>query len=182
MQIRASAQAPDGMIVRDWELFYTHESTKMFPEAELTKAAHDVGEQVTKIAAAPHGRKLFGPRSVRRRGLGADDGGDAGPQSAHRAQSRSRRAGGAAQAAATELEGRRGVRIMPEFFDVTDDPTRPLFGHEEVDDEGVPEKPVSLVEKGVLKDFLRTREPVRGYSESNGRARLIRRARRCRRT
>ena len=60
------------------------------------------------------------------------------------------------QAAVTELEGRRGVRIMPEFFDVTDDPTLPLFGHEEVDDEGVPEKPVSLVEKGVLRDFLRT--------------------------
>jgi TldD protein len=74
--------------------------------------------------------------------------------------------------AATELEGRRGVRIMPEFFDVTDDPSAPLFGHEEVDDEGVAEKTVPLVEKGVLKDFLRTREPVRGYSESNGHARL----------
>jgi TldD protein len=47
-----------------------------------------------------------------------------------------------------------------------------LFGHEEADDEGVPGKPLSLVEKGVLKDFLRTRLPVRGYSDSNGRARL----------
>ena len=74
----------------------------------------------------------------------------------------------------TELEGRRGVRIMPEFFDVDDDPTLPLFGHEEVDDEGVPDKPLSLVEKGVLKDFLRTRQPVRGYNDSNGRARLRR--------
>ena len=34
------------------------------------------------------------------------------------------------------------------------------------------EEPLSLVEKGVLKDFLRTRQPVRGYDESNGRARL----------
>jgi len=61
---------------------------------------------------------------------------------------------------------------MPEFFDVTDDPTKPLFGHEEVDDEGVPDKPLSLVEKGVLKDFLRTASPCRGYNDSNGRARL----------
>jgi TldD protein len=61
---------------------------------------------------------------------------------------------------------------MPEMFDVTDDPSQPFFGHEEVDDEGVAEQPVSLVEKGVLKDFLRTRQPVRGYNESNGRARL----------
>ncbi len=61
---------------------------------------------------------------------------------------------------------------MPEFFDVTDDPMAPLFGHELVDDEGVPDKPISLVEKGVLKDFLRTRQPVRGYNDSNGHARL----------
>ena len=80
--------------------------------------------------------------------------------------------GAATQAATTELEGRRGVRIMPEFFDVTDDPTLPLFGHEEADEEGVPDKPLSLVEKGVLKDFLRTRQPVRGYNDSNGRGRI----------
>ena len=80
--------------------------------------------------------------------------------------------GAAACAATTDLEGRRGVRIMPEIFDVTDDPTQPLFGHEEVDDEGVPDKSLSLVEKGVLKDFLRTRQPVRGYNDSNGHARL----------
>jgi hypothetical protein len=61
---------------------------------------------------------------------------------------------------------------MPEIFDVVDDPAKPLFGHEEVDEEGVPEAPLSLVEKGVLKDFLRTRQPVRGYDESNGRARI----------
>jgi hypothetical protein len=43
---------------------------------------------------------------------------------------------------------------------------------EEVDDEGVPDQKMQLVEKGVLKDFLRTRQPVRGYSDSNGHARV----------
>ncbi len=61
---------------------------------------------------------------------------------------------------------------MPEIFDVVDDPSKAYFGHEEVDEEGVPEKPLAMVEKGVLKDFLRTRQPVRGYNDSNGRARL----------
>ena len=43
----------------------------------------------------------------------------------------------------SELEGRIGARVLPEFFDVVDDPTqtewrgRPLFGHYEVDREGV---------------------------------------------
>jgi hypothetical protein len=36
----------------------------------------------------------------------------------------------------------------------------------------MPSKPVSLVEKGVLKDFLRTRLPMQGFPESNGRALL----------
>ena len=55
---------------------------------------------------------------------------------------------------------------------MSDDPTLPFFGHTDVDNQGVPSLPVSLVEKGVLKNFLRTRLPVRGFSESNGRALL----------
>jgi len=55
---------------------------------------------------------------------------------------------------------------------VTDDPTLPMFGHTEVDDEGTASTPLQIVEKGILKDFLRTRLPVRGYNESNGRALL----------
>jgi len=170
VQIRASGQASDGMIVRDSALFYTNDVTKMFAEPDLEKGARAVGEQIVRLAAAPVGDPYSGPILFE---------GTASAQLMAEILGRnlhinrkpvSQRGGG--QAVATELEGRRGVRIMPEFFDVTDDPTLPLFGHEEVDDEGVPEKPVSLVEKGVLKDFLRTREPVRGYNESNGRARL----------
>jgi len=76
------------------------------------------------------------------------------------------------------LEGRLGVRILPEWMDVVDDPTqrewrgRPLFGHYRADLEGVAPAPVVLVEKGVLKNVLLTRQPVRGFSGSNGHARL----------
>lgn len=171
VQIRASAQAPDGMIVRDSALFYTGNISKMFPEAELETAARAVGEQVTKIAAAPAGDNYSGPilfEGVASAQLMAEVLG----RNLHIARKPIAAGGMPAQAASTELEGRRGVRIMPEFFDVTDDPSLPLFGHEEVDDEGVPDKTVSLVEKGILKDFLRTREPVRGFTESNGRARV----------
>jgi predicted Zn-dependent protease len=59
-----------------------------------------------------------------------------------------------------------------------DDPTRaehngqPLLGGIEVDIEGVPAKPVKLIEGGLLKDVLRTRQPIKGFTESNGRARI----------
>src|SRR5439155_17281909 len=78
----------------------------------------------------------------------------------------------------SELEGRFGARILPEWMDIVDDPTqaewrgRPLFGHYEVDSDGVVPKPLSLVEKGILKTFLLTRQPMRGFNGSNGRARL----------
>jgi TldD protein len=81
-------------------------------------------------------------------------------------------------AAANELEGRMGSRILPDSFTVVDDPEqtewqgRPLFGHYLVDREGVPAKPLKLVDKGTLKSFLLTRQPVRGFEGSNGRARL----------
>jgi hypothetical protein len=171
VEIQVSAQAADGMIVRDLDTFYTRDISHMFPEAELMKSAHTIGEQVLKIAAAPLGDNYTGPILFE---------GIASPQLLAELLGRnlyiSRKPiaapGSTPQSTSTELEGRRGVRIMPEFFDVTDDPTKTMFGHEEVDDEGVAEKPLSLVEKGVLKDFLRTRQPVRGYDESNGRARL----------
>ena len=171
VQIRASGQAPDGMIVRDWAIFYTNDITKMFPEAELTRAALGVGAQVLKLAAAPMGESYTGPilfEGIASAQLMAEILG----RNLHIARKAVSPAGMPGQAAATELEGRRGVRIMPESFAVTDDPSLAGFGHEEVDDEGVPDLKLSLVEKGVLKDFLRTREPVRGYAESNGRARL----------
>ncbi len=171
VEIQASAQAADGMIVRDLDAFYTRDIAKMFPEEELIKSARAMSEQVLKIAAAPVGDNYTGPILFE---------GVAAPQLLAELLGRnlyiSRKPiaapGGNPQAATTELEGRRGVRILPEIFDVVDDPAKPWFGHEEVDEEGVPELPLTLVEKGVLKDFLRTRQPVRGYDESNGRARI----------
>jgi hypothetical protein len=79
---------------------------------------------------------------------------------------------------ASELEGRIGARVLPESFEVVDDPTqkewrgRPLFGSYAVDREGVAARPTKLVEKGVLKSYLLTRQPVRGYEGSNGHARM----------
>lgn len=167
-EIRASGQAKDGMIVRDSALFYTDDIKKMFSESELTQAAKNVAEMVGKLAAAPMGDNYSGPvlfEGVSSPQLLAEVLG----RNLHINRKPTASPGGGNP---TELEGRRGVRIMPEMFDVTDDPTLPYFGHAEVDDEGVTGGPIRLVEKGVLKDFLRTRMPVRGYSESNGRAML----------
>ena len=70
-----------------------------------------------------------------------------------------------------------GEAVMPPFIDVFDDPTIrtlngiELNGHYLVDDEGVAARQASLVEKGVLKGFLMSRSPTRGFNNSNGHGR-----------
>lgn len=179
VQIAAAVQSPDGMMLRDSAAFYRLDATKMPSEDDLTKAARGVAEQLTKLAAAPMGEAYSGPilfEGVASAQLMAEVLGRnlhmTRPAGRGGAAGRGGRGGPPGRGGATELEGRRGVRIMPEMFNVLDDPSLPLFGHTEVDNEGVPSKPVSLVEKGILKDFLRTRLPMQGFSESNGRALL----------
>ncbi len=70
-----------------------------------------------------------------------------------------------------------GEKIMPDFISIYDDPTQARLGKEVLlgnypfDDEGVPAEHVSLVEHGVLKNFLMSRSPLVGFSHSNGHGR-----------
>jgi hypothetical protein len=63
-------------------------------------------------------------------------------------------------------------------LDVTDDSTqmaangKPLVGFYLFDMEGVRPKPVPVVQKGVLRNFLTTRQPIKNSTGSNGHARL----------
>lgn len=78
---------------------------------------------------------------------------------------------------AQTYRGRVGVRVLSPDLTLVDDPTtasfqgKPLFGHYEYDDEGVPARKVVLVERGILKGFLLSRYPVKGFPRSNGHGR-----------
>jgi predicted Zn-dependent protease len=70
-----------------------------------------------------------------------------------------------------------GKLVLPEFLSVVFDPTRHRFGDTELngwydyDSEGVPAQKVSVVERGILKGFLLSRSPIRGFPHSNGHGR-----------
>ncbi|HEX4047280.1 MAG TPA: metallopeptidase TldD-related protein, partial [Elusimicrobiota bacterium] len=80
-------------------------------------------------------------------------------------------------AGAQTFRGRVGERVLSQTLTLTDDPTqvsfrgRPLYGHYDFDDEGVPARRVVLVERGELKGFLLSRYPVKGFPRSNGHGR-----------
>jgi predicted Zn-dependent protease len=70
-----------------------------------------------------------------------------------------------------------GEPIMPGFISVYDDPTIARIGDVDLngfyrfDDEGVVAQRAPLVEGGVLKGFLLSRSPTRGFRQSNGHGR-----------
>jgi hypothetical protein len=176
-QVRANALAPDGMTVRDSVIFLAPDVSELPGESELRRAVRSVGENLQALVAAPRGENYVGPvlfepqaaaqlladlfgRNLgqRRRPIGEP--------------------GRAVSFAESELEGRVGTRILPEWMDVVDDPTatewkgRRLLGSYPVDLEGVVPERLVVVEKGILKTLLATRQPVKGQMQSNGRARL----------
>lgn len=177
LRARAIGQAPDVMTVRDAVAFHSLDPLRMPLDNELRKGITTLAENITSLAKAPRGEDYSGP--VLFEGL-------AGAQVMAEVLGRNlvllRRPvmepGRGGSFTPSELEGRQGARILPEWMDVVDDPTqtewrgRPLIGSYTVDREGVRAKPLRLVEKGVLKNFLLTRQPVRGFEGSNGRARL----------
>jgi hypothetical protein len=177
VRARAISQAPDGMTMRDAVTFHALDPQHLPGDAELQRGIKILAENVIALAHAPKGDDYNGPvlfegvagaqilaevlgrnLALARRPVG--DGGR----------------GGSVQP--SELEGRIGARVLPDSFEVVDDPTqkewrgRPLFGHYEVDREAVSVKPLRLIEKGVLKGYYLTRQPVRGFEGSNGHARL----------
>jgi TldD protein len=173
----AVGQAADGMNVRDAAEIYSHHYGRFPGDAELAGVVRGVAENVVALAKAPVGETYNGPILF--------EGAAAAQLLAEllgRNLTLTRRPvnepGRPNLMAVSELEGRLDARVLPEWMDVVDDPTldewrgQPLFGTNRVDDEGVVPKPLTLVEKGILKNFLLTRQPVTGFTESNGRAQL----------
>ena len=70
-----------------------------------------------------------------------------------------------------------GQEILPTFISIVDDPTQAKFngidlnGFFEFDDECVRAQPAHVVEGGILKTFLLSRSPTRGFTRSNGHGR-----------
>jgi TldD protein len=70
-----------------------------------------------------------------------------------------------------------GQEVLPKFLSVADDPTKSelagvkLAGTYEFDNEGVPAQRVEVIQDGVLKSFLTSRMPIKGFEHSNGHGR-----------
>jgi len=70
-----------------------------------------------------------------------------------------------------------GQEVLPNFLTVVDDPTLgqlngvKLAGTYEFDSEGTPAQKVVVIQDGVLRNFLMSRMPIKGFDKSNGHGR-----------
>jgi TldD protein len=75
------------------------------------------------------------------------------------------------------FQGKVQEQVLPSTMSITFDPTRSHFkeqalnGYYKFDDEGIEGQKVKVVDKGVLKTFLMSRTPIKGFEKSNGHAR-----------
>jgi TldD protein len=179
VRVRAWGQAADGMVVRDGAVSAAFDPSKMPSELDLRRGIADVASTVTSLVAAPRGEAFTGPMLFEPRAA-AQLFAAVLVSNLKLTRKPVSQPGQPVPWSPSELEGRLGSRILPEWMDVVDDPKQTewhgstLLGHYEVDDEGVPAQPVVVVDKGILRGFLLTRTPVKkGLETSNGAARLL---------
>src|SRR5579884_601689 len=179
VRVRGWGEAPDGMRVRDSETLVALDPSSFPPAGDMEKSARNVAEQIAALTHAPAGSEFTGPVLFEPKAAAQLFAQLLG-ENLKLARKPVPNPGQTLPWIGSELEGRIGSRILPEWMTVVDDATQTewrgvtLLGHYDIDDEGVRPQPTVLVDKGVLKGFLLTRTPPRPdiNGGSNGHARF----------
>lgn len=179
IEIESNALAPDGDHVWDHQFFTVLRSSQFPKEQELIKATDSVAAETAALAKAPLADDYTGPVLFEQEAAAELMAGTL--TDAIRLQRKPLAPPGAnnrSQSIESVWATRLGSNVTPAWLTITDDPDEkefhgtPLAGHYQVDDEGVPAQRVTLVDKGVLKGFLFSREPIGKFAASNGHGRL----------
>jgi len=178
IRVRASGLAPDGVAVRDADSIQAFHAGDLPSEADLGRRVTEVAKDVAALTQAPVGEAYDGPMLFEARAAAQLFGQLLG-DNLKVTRKPVADAGRSAPHVASEFENRVGSRVLPEFLTVIDDATltqwhgETLLGHYEYDLEGVAPKPLTLIDKGVLRTYLLTRTPAfKGFDSSNGHARM----------
>jgi len=167
--IQASTIAEDGMELWQYTSFDAHAPDRLPDDATIERAIDQVIADVLALRAAPLVEPYTGPAILLNRASGVFFHEIFG----HRIEGHRQKDVEEGQTFAKKI----GQEVLPSFLSIVDDPSRKqlagldLNGHYAFDDEGVPGQPARLVENGVLRSFLLSRVPTRGFTKSNGHGR-----------
>jgi len=176
--LRTQSQAADGSYV--WNhVSFTPVSPAQFPdEKTLAKSAEAVASETDALTKAPIAEDFSGPVLFEQ---------EAAAQMMASVLSDAIRlhrkpltppGANSPQVLESVWASKIGGKVLPDWMSMVDDPTVEevqgvgLVGAYSVDDEGVKGQKVTIVDKGTLKGFLTSRQPVREVDASNGHGRL----------
>jgi predicted Zn-dependent protease len=167
--ITAQAKADDGMDLQTFDSFEAFDASGLPKDDVIAAAVDRVAKDLTALLKAPEVEPYVGPAIFSGKSAGVFFHEIFG----HRVEGHRQK---------DESEGQTftkmvGTKVLPEFLSVVFDPTTrkiagtDLNGFYEYDDEGIKARPVTVVDKGILKTFLLSRSPVQGFDHSNGHGR-----------
>jgi predicted Zn-dependent protease len=167
--VALNGKAEDGMDLRRGESFDAANFSGLPKDEVLIATIDRLAKELQALREAPLAEPFTGPAILRNRASGVFFHEIFG----HRIEGHRQKLSDEGQTFAKKI----GQPILPPFLSVIDDPSMPklgnldLNGHYPFDDEGVPSRRVTLVDKGVLKEFLLSRSPLSGFPNSNGHGR-----------
>ena len=165
----AWSRAEDGMDLTRTETFFASSPDGLPGEDVVLQAANRMIGDLAALRAAPLTEPYSGPAILSGRAAAVFFHEVLG----HPIEGERQRRSDEAQTFAKK----RGQKITSSHLSVVFDPTLSRFGQTELaggylyDDQGVKARPVKAVEKGIFREFLLSRKPVAGFSQSNGHGR-----------
>lgn len=167
--LQASTRTKDGQDLYLYESFIGFSEKELPSEREILEKTKELAEKLIKLKNAPEAEPYSGPAIFLPKATAVFFHEVLG----HRLEGHRQK---------TEKEGQTftkkvGQKILPDFISIIDDPTKeyfegkPLAGHYFYDDEGSKAERVSLIENGILKNFLLSKVPIKNFPSSNGHGR-----------
>ena len=169
VSISAEGRAEDGMNLATFESFDAADPAGLPSEEALLNAVNGVAKDLTALLHAPVVDPYLGPAIFSGRASGVFFHEIFG----HRIEGHRQKDESEGQTFTKSL----GKSVLPDFLSVIFDPTLHKFqgtdlnGWYGFDDEGIAGQRFTAVDHGILKAFLMSRSPIRGFDHSNGHGR-----------
>jgi predicted Zn-dependent protease len=169
LAVSLAGMAEDGMSLDRGEIFDARDFSGLPKDEVVVATIERLANELKALRTAPLVEPFTGPAILRNRASGVFFHEIFG----HRIEGHRQKRADEGQTFAAKV----GEPILPSFLSVVDDPSMPKLGSQDLngyypyDDEGVPSRRVTLVDKGVLKEFLLSRSPLPGFAHSNGHGR-----------
>ncbi len=174
VHMSAVGRAQDGLLISHFKSFYGASEAELPDEAGLLKAVQDLAREIKALREAAMLDPYNGPAILLPEAAGVFFHEALGHRLEGERQNDNKEG--------ATFKGQIGKPILPTFLSIIDDPSLrkipggaggpvSLNGYYRFDDEGVAARPVTLVDHGVLRNYLMSRTPGKGAAQSNGHGR-----------